>query len=142
MYRISKEFSFCMAHRLSCHQGLCKNLHGHNYTVVVGLKSERLNPNGMVMDFSDLKAIGEWYFKQLDHGTMINRSDYDKFMKLQTEMPFLKVIVVEHDPTAENMAREAYIHFSKEVEKYEGSPTVDFVTIYETDGSQATYSED
>lgn len=142
MYRISKEFSFAMAHRLSCHDGLCKNFHGHNYTVVVGLKSNSLNPNGMVMDFGDLKAIGEHYFKNLDHAMMINRTDHENFMKLQVAMPFLKVVVVEHEPTAENMAREAYHHFEKEIVKYSHGVELDFITIYETDKSQATYSED
>jgi len=142
MYRISKEFSFSMGHRLSCHQGLCKNLHGHNYSVVITLKSEHLNPNGMVMDFGDLKAIAENHFKQFDHATMINRSDVDRFMKLQQEMPFLKIVVVEYEPTAENMAREIFNYFKGEVAKYEGNIEVDQVSIYETDSSQATYSED
>ena len=142
MYRISKEFTFAMGHRLSCHDGLCKNFHGHNYTVVVGLKSETLNPNGMVMDFGDLKAIGENYFKELDHGMMINRTDHDKFMNLRQAMPFLKVIEVNYEPTAENMARAAYFYFKGEISKYAGDAEIDFITIYETDKSQATFSED
>lgn len=142
MYRISKEFTFAMGHRLSCHDGLCKNFHGHNYTVVVGLKSEVLNPNGMVMDFGDLKAIGENYFKEFDHAMMINRTDHDKFMALRQAMPFLKVLEVDYEPTAENMAKSAYEYFSSELEKYEGVTRIDFITIYETDKSQATYSED
>jgi len=142
MYRISKEFSFSMGHRLSCHDGLCKNFHGHNYVVVIGLKSRTLNSNGMVMDFGDIKEIGNHYFKSFDHAMMINRSDHDKFLKLQTEMPFLKVIEVNYEPTAENMAREIYNYFSTKLEKYSGTVTMDFVTIYETEKSQATYSED
>ena len=142
MYRISKEFSFSMGHRLSCHDGLCKNFHGHNYTVVVGIKSQTLNPNGMVMDFGDIKAIGENYFKQFDHAMMINRTDHDPFMALQTKMPFLKVVEVDYEPTAENMAREMYFYFDQELQKYAGSAEIDFITLYETDKSQATYSED
>jgi 6-pyruvoyltetrahydropterin/6-carboxytetrahydropterin synthase len=142
MYRISKEFKFSMGHRLSCHQGLCKNFHGHNYTVIIGLKSDNLNPNGMVMDFGDLKAIAQNYFKGLDHAMMIHSSDADKFMKLQQVMPFLKVIVVEYEPTAENMAKAMFEYFQTEVSKYAGDIKVDFITVYETDSSQATYSED
>jgi hypothetical protein len=44
--------------------------------------------------------------------------------------------------TAENMAREIYDYVVGEVKKYTGEMSVDFVTVYETDGSQATYSED
>jgi 6-pyruvoyltetrahydropterin/6-carboxytetrahydropterin synthase len=142
MYRISKEFSFSMGHRLSCHEGLCKNLHGHNYTIIVGLKSSNLNPNGMVMDFGDLKAIGEHYFKNFDHATMINRTDHDNFVKLRSAMPFLKILEVDYEPTAENMSREMYFYFSGQVKKYSNNVEVDFITIFETDKSQATYSED
>jgi len=142
MYRISKEFSFSMGHRLSCHEGLCKNLHGHNYTIIVGLKSPNLNPNGMVMDFGDLKAIGEHYFKNFDHATMINRTDHDNFVKLRSAMPFLKILEVDYEPTAENMSREMYFYFSGQVKKYSNNVEVDFITIFETDKSQATYSED
>lgn len=142
MYRISKEFSFSMGHRLSCHDGLCKNFHGHNYTVVIGLKCEVLNPNGMVMDFGDLKEIANHYFKAFDHAMMINRADADKFMKLQQQMPFLKVCIIDCEPTAENMAREFYNYFKKEIVKYAGHAEMDYVSIFETDKSQATYSED
>lgn len=142
MYRISKEFKFSMGHRLSCHEGLCKNFHGHNYKVVVGLKSKKLNLRGMVMDFSELKEICNHYFKQFDHAMMINKSDHDNFMKVQTVMPYLKVIYVDYEPTAENMAREFYYYIQDQVLKYTGDAEVDYVTIYETDSSQATYSED
>lgn len=142
MYRISKEFSFSMGHRLSCHDGLCKNFHGHNYKVIVGLKSPTLNLNGMVMDFGDLKGICSHFFKQFDHAMMIHKSDHDKFMKLQHVMPFLKVISVSYEPTAENMARHFYDYLKAEVAKYTGEAEVDYVTIYETDTSQATYSEE
>ena len=57
MYHLAKEFKFAMGHRLSKHMGLCKNFHGHNYTVGVGVRSNQLNDNGMVMDFSHLKAV-------------------------------------------------------------------------------------
>ena len=142
MYRISKEFSFSMGHRLSCHDGLCKNFHGHNYTVVVGLKSPILNQDGMVMDFGDIKAIGEHYFKNFDHAMMINKTDHNNFLKLQTVMPWLKVVEVDYEPTAENMARDFYEYFKSELAKYNTDAQMDFITIYETDKSQATYSED
>lgn len=142
MYRIAKEFSFPMGHRLTHHKGLCQNYHGHNYKIIIGLKSKYLNLNGMIMDFSELKEIAKHYFKNLDHAMMINRADTDKFMKLQIEMPFLKVVVVDYEPTAENMAKSMFDYFNSEVKKYVGDIEVDYITIYETDTSQATYSEE
>ena len=124
MYRISKEFSFSMGHRLSCHEGLCKNIHGHNYKIIVGLKSRLLNPNGMVMDFSDLKAIVSHYLKQFDHALMINKADFSTINKLKPALPFLKVVVVPYEPTAENMTKEIYEYVGTEVSKYSGKRLV------------------
>ena len=142
MYRISKEFSFSMGHRLSRHLGLCKNIHGHNYTVIVALKSPTLNGNGMVMDFGDLKGIVINYLRAYDHALMINKNDIVTLEKMGDIVSYLKVVTVPYEPTAENMAREIYDYVVGEVKKYTGEMSVDFVTVYETDGSQATYSED
>jgi 6-pyruvoyltetrahydropterin/6-carboxytetrahydropterin synthase len=143
MYRISKEFSFSMGHRLSHHEGLCKNIHGHNYTVIVSLKSLNLNENGMIMDFGDLKAIVNSYLKQYyDHALMVNEVDTDGIEKLKEVIPYLKVLIVPYEPTAENMSKEIFDYVTNEVKKYNGEIDVDFVTVYETDGSQATYSKD
>jgi len=142
MYSISREFSFSMGHRLNSHQGLCKNFHGHNYKVIISLKSERLNSNGMVMDFGDLKAIATYHFKNIDHAMLIHKSDAKKFMKLQREMPFLKVVVVDYESTAENMAYAMFKYFEAELLTYNNDIKVNFVTVYETNTSQATYSED
>jgi len=142
MYKIAKEFSFAMAHRLSRHTGLCKNLHGHNYKVIVGLKSETLDDHGMVMDFADLKGIVKNYIKDLDHALMVNEIDDGYIEVLKDIMPFLKVVEVTYEPTAENMCRELFNHIKKEVSKYINNVEVDYVTIYETDTSFATYCEE
>ena len=60
--RITKEFCFEMAHLLSNYDGLCKNLHGHSYRLMVTVKGnisqdETSPKHGMVMDFSVLKRI-------------------------------------------------------------------------------------
>jgi 6-pyruvoyltetrahydropterin/6-carboxytetrahydropterin synthase len=142
MYKIAKEFSFAMAHRLSHHPGLCKNLHGHNYKVIVGLKSPTLDDCGMVMDFADLKAIVQHYIKDLDHALMVNDVDEEYIKGLKEIMPFLKVIEVPYDPTAENMCKHMFQHIQKEIAKYINNVQVDYVTIYETDTSFATYCEE
>jgi len=141
MYRISKEFSFAMGHRLSCHQGLCKNFHGHNYTVVVGVKSKFLNANGMVIDFSDLKAAVNSYLDEMDHALMVNNKDENFINTLKEHFPEMKTIETPYEPTAENMARDIFINTSKVLNADLGVE-VDFVTVYETDTSQATYSDD
>jgi 6-pyruvoyltetrahydropterin/6-carboxytetrahydropterin synthase len=141
MYRLSKQFTFAMGHRLSCHQGACKNLHGHNYTVEVGIKSGTLNKDGMLMDFSNLKAVVEGFLGYMDHALMVNETDGDLIKKMQEIIPSLKIIETPFEPTAENMAEEIYKHVGDILTK-SYSVQMDYVTIWETDTSCATYSED
>lgn len=138
MYKISKEFTFAMAHRLSCHKDLCKNLHGHNYRVEVGIKSKFLNDEGMVMDFAQLKSIVMEFLDTMDHALMVNGTDLEMILKMKEDLPELKVLIVPYEPTAENMAKEIYMYVAKKIECL-FRIKVDYVTIYETDTSKATY---
>ncbi len=141
MYRISKQFTFSMGHRLSRHLGACKNFHGHNYRVVVGLKSEKLNDNGMIIDFSDLKSVVGSFLEMMDHALMVNETDEELIKKMKEILPMFKVIEVPFEPTAENMAREIYENVGDMLKKmYDGK--IDYVTVFETDTSEATYSLD
>jgi len=58
--RITKAYKFDMAHALPGHDGLCKNIHGHSYELLVTLIGEAITDQsspklGMVIDFKDLK---------------------------------------------------------------------------------------
>ena len=60
--RLSKEFSFEMAHALDNYKGPCKSIHGHSYKLLVTVigqpKSQPGDPDdGMLMDFTALKRI-------------------------------------------------------------------------------------
>ena len=60
--RVTKEFTFEMAHALWNYDGPCKNVHGHSYRLFVTLIGEPINDinnakYGMVIDFGDLKRI-------------------------------------------------------------------------------------
>ena len=60
--RLTKEFSFEMAHSLSGYDGACREIHGHSYKLFVTVQGEpNADPNnpkyGMVMDFGELKRI-------------------------------------------------------------------------------------
>lgn len=139
MYKITKEFKVSMGHRLSQHQGLCKNIHGHNYRIEVGIKSETLNKNGMVMDFTDLKNIVRGYISILDHVLMFNQNDYTIVEKLTDLLPQLKILTTPYEPTAENMCAEMYKFVKMKLPE---GVEMDYITMYETDSSKATYTED
>ncbi len=60
--RVTKVFTFDMAHALFGYDGPCKNIHGHTYRLSVTLIGEQIldenNPKeGMVIDFTDFKRI-------------------------------------------------------------------------------------
>ena len=110
-------------------------MHGHNYRVVVTVTAERLDEQGMVIDFADLKAICQQAIDPLDH-TVLN------------ELPPF----AEANPTAEELARHIYKAITAMLgrEGAEGGrlkPAVpggrvmlERVTVYESDRSYATYA--
>ena len=73
--RITKEFKFETGHALYGYDGLCKNVHGHSYKLSVTVVGKPIEDQshvkfGMVMDFSDLKAIvNTLIVKPFDHAT-------------------------------------------------------------------------
>ena len=60
--RVTKKFTFDMAHALFGYDGPCKNIHGHTYhlsVTLIGAPSQSLDDVklGMVVDFGDLKKV-------------------------------------------------------------------------------------
>ena len=59
MYSVKRDIHFSYGHRLLNHPGKCARLHGHNARVQIEISSERLDPQGMVMDFEQIKETIE-----------------------------------------------------------------------------------
>jgi 6-pyruvoyltetrahydropterin/6-carboxytetrahydropterin synthase len=69
MFQITKQFHFSAAHAL-IHlppEHKCHRLHGHNYMVVVTCRADHLDAKGFVIDYGDLKPIGDWIDQNWDH---------------------------------------------------------------------------
>ena len=133
MFEIVKSIEFCYGHRLLEHQGLCANLHGHNAKADVMLGSETLDHLGMVMDFSDVKAVlKSWIDATLDHTLILCKDDpMVEVLKTNGERFYL----MDDNPTAENIAKLIY-----KKAQTENLPVVS-VTLWESDSSFARYSE-
>lgn len=106
--RVTKQFTFEMAHALYGYDGPCKNIHGHTYHLEVTLRGEPLDDatnvkNGMVVDFSVIKQIVmEEVVSIYDHALVFNEdAPYVKSDLLTTE--FEKVFTVPFQPTCENL---------------------------------------
>ena len=107
--RLTKEFSFESAHALDGYDGLCREIHGHSYRLFVTIKgepiSEENNPKlGMVMDFGDLKRIvNREIVDRLDHSFVLRNSEQNEELKGVLCAKFSKVVLVDYQPTCENM---------------------------------------
>ena len=105
--RITKEFKFEMAHALKGYDGLCRNIHGHSYELLVTITgipiADRTSSKlGMVMDFGDLKRIvRKSIIDEFDHALVLSRESANDF-KPDVEM-FGRTILVDYQPTSENM---------------------------------------
>jgi len=89
MLSITKYFEFESAHKLPFYRGKCNNLHGHTYKMEIeidGPATRKKPPDGMILDFVDLKSLVQTHIiDKYDH-TMLN-------------------YIVEN-PTAENLVEE------------------------------------
>ena len=78
--RVTKEFSFEMAHMLEGYDGPCSEIHGHSYRLFVTVAgtpcSDPQNPKyGMVIDFGVLKRIvGGRIVDVYDHSLVVRRT--------------------------------------------------------------------
>jgi 6-pyruvoyltetrahydropterin/6-carboxytetrahydropterin synthase len=105
--RLTKEFKFEMAHALKGYDGLCRNIHGHSYELLVTINGIPISDTsstklGMIMDFGDLKKIvRKNIIDEFDHALVLNRESANDF-KPDVEM-FGRTILVDYQPTSENM---------------------------------------
>lgn len=83
MFYLEKRIEISASHRLKLnYKSKCEKEHGHNWIITVYLKSEKLNENGMIMDFTHIKSK---IYDALDHQNLNE--------------------VISCNPTAENIAQ-------------------------------------
>ena len=130
--KIAKEFRWEMGHRLPEHFGLCTNIHGHSYKMIVEFEGD-LNEQGMVIDYYDIEKIINAIIEKLDHSFMVNENDkvaVEFLEKLKS-----KKVVVDFESTAENISiymlnEISHSNLPSNVKKIK-------VRIYETEGDYA-----
>ena len=88
MLMVVKRFEFGAAHRLPNYKGPCQNLHGHNWTLEVGVTGEVDSETGMIADFKKIKdLVNDHIIQHLDHQYLND----------------LELAILSKNPTAENM---------------------------------------
>jgi 6-pyruvoyltetrahydropterin/6-carboxytetrahydropterin synthase len=120
MYKIAVLSHFSGAHRLRYLHGKCEELHGHNWKVEVSVVSDRLNKEGVVIDFKVLKQKVEKVLKPLDH-TYLN------------DLPYFS----GKEPSSENIAKYIFDRLKAQLKDYHA--VLKEVTAWESETSSATY---
>jgi len=118
--RITKQFSFETGHALYGYDGKCRNVHGHSYKLSVTVIGEPISDAdhvkfGMVIDFGDLKKIVKSEIvDQFDHATVFNKNTPHLELAKELKDRGHHVILVEYQPTSENMV----IDFAEKIRKH------------------------
>jgi len=139
--RISREFSFEMAHVLKDYDGPCRNIHGHSYRLFVtlsGYPSQKQGDpkNGMVMDFSDLKRIVEKeIINVFDHAVALSSSFREKSNDFSGSI-FGNIVFLDYQPTCENLVADFAVRIA---ENLPGGVELYSLKLYETATSYAEW---
>jgi len=121
MYELKIITQFGAAHQLKDTGGECENLHGHNWKIEVYVKGERLDKNGLLIDFKVLKQETKKVIDELDH-------------KYLNELVWFK----DMNPTSENISKLIYDIVGQKV----NTPDIKVsrVTTWESDTACATFT--
>lgn len=101
--KISKEFRWEMGHRLPFHEGLCRNIHGHSYKMVVEITGE-INEKSMIIDFYDLSKAVKPILDGLDHAFLCWENDTE--VRDFLEKNDMKRVIVPYHSTVENICND------------------------------------
>ncbi len=158
---ISREIGIDMGHRVTHHEGKCKNLHGHRYTIQVTLEgsvASKGSQDGMVLDFGFLKELMmDLIDAPCDHGTCLWVDDHELAHALGpgyggarkqvlangyalTQWVWGKLYVLDRVPTAENLAYHWYCRLAEPVvERSHGRARIQSIKVWETPNCSAEY---
>lgn len=113
MLTITRKLEFDAGHRIPDHKSQCRNLHGHRYTLEITLtgdiiQEEGSSDNGMIMDFSDVKALAKQHLVDVwDHAFLAYAKD-TAVREFLESIPGHKTVIIDSIPTVENLARTAF----------------------------------
>ena len=113
MITVTRALHFDAGHRIPDHQSQCRNMHGHRYTLEITLsgpvsREQGAPDHGMVLDFSDVKAIAkDLIVDRWDHAFLVYSGDTAVRTFLES-LPGHKTVVLDRIPTAENLVQIAF----------------------------------
>ena len=148
MITITRKLEFDAGHRIPDHKSQCRNLHGHRYTLEITLVGEVIeeegsSDNGMIMDFSDVKALAKTHLVDVwDHAFLVYEKDTAVRSFLAT-IPDHKTVIIDRIPTVENLARTAFdILKAAYIDRYGTGLKLQKIVLHETPNCWAEISAD
>lgn len=141
LLRLTKQFTFEMAHALPAYEGKCRNIHGHSYKLFVTVEGTPLRQqgaptDGMVMDFSAIKRVVEERIVSLfDHALVLPRLEGKPLDGEESLGGFAaRIIPVDFQPTTENLL----LHFARLLDgQLPAGARLHSLKLYETETSCA-----
>ncbi|MDQ5878926.1 MAG: 6-pyruvoyltetrahydropterin/6-carboxytetrahydropterin synthase [Pseudomonadota bacterium] len=110
---ITRRLEFDAGHRIPDHKSQCRHLHGHRYAIEITLSGAVIRQdgdaaNGMVMDFSEVKALAKQHVVDVwDHAFLVYSGD-SVVLEFLRSLPDHRTVVLDCVPTAENLADTAF----------------------------------
>lgn len=141
LLRLTKRFTFEMAHALPAYEGKCHNIHGHSYKLFVTVEGEPSHaaegsPDGMVIDFGSIKEIVQQRIvDRFDHALVLPKQTA-KGAPSDTQLGGFaaKIIWADFTPTTENLL----LHFAHLLEHaFPTGTRLYSIKLYETETSCA-----
>ena len=148
MLTITRKMEFDAGHRIPDHNSQCRNLHGHRYTLLITLTGDVVqkdgeSDNGMIMDFSDVKALAKQHLVDVwDHAFLVYSGDA-AVRDFLASLPGHKTVMIDRIPTVENLARTAFdILKAVFIDRYGTGLRLRKLVLHETPNCWAEISED
>ncbi len=135
---ITRRLEFDAGHRISTHNSQCRHLHGHRYVLEITLSGDIISDQGvaeqgMVMDFSEVKRIAKSVLvDKWDHAFLVFSGDV-RVMQFLQSLEDHKTIVLDVQPTAENLVLIAFDILDEAYQDTYGNHLkLEHVRLYET----------
>ncbi|MCH9638188.1 MAG: 6-carboxytetrahydropterin synthase QueD [Betaproteobacteria bacterium] len=135
---ITRRLEFDAGHRISTHNSQCRHLHGHRYVLEITLSGDIISDQGvaeqgMVMDFSEVKRIAKSVLvDKWDHAFLVFSGDA-RVMQFLQSLEDHKTIVLDVQPTAENLVLIAFDILDEAYQDTYGNHLkLEHVRLYET----------
>ncbi len=91
-YELFIQADFSAAHNLREYKGKCERLHGHNWRIDLRLAGDRLNAEGLLLDFTEAKRILGEVLERFDHRYL---NEVEPFDRLQPSSEMIARVVAE-----------------------------------------------